>query len=62
MRACPRSMWRHLVCHIKTSAIRQVRHDLKAVLAWVAEGEDVSVLNRTRPATRICPPLPTEDA
>jgi antitoxin (DNA-binding transcriptional repressor) of toxin-antitoxin stability system len=41
---------------MKTATIRQVRHDLRTVLAWVAEGEEVTVLNRTRPVARICPP------
>ena len=41
---------------MKTATIRQVRHDFKTVLAWVAEGEEVTVLNRTRPVARICPP------
>ncbi len=44
------------MCHMKTATIREVRHDLKAVLAWVAQGEEVTVLNRTRPVARICPP------
>lgn len=43
---------------MKTATIRQVRHDLGAVLAWVREGEEVTVLNRTRPVARICPPRP----
>ena len=41
---------------MKTATIRQVRHEFSAVLAWVAEGEEVTVLNRTRPVARICPP------
>jgi len=41
---------------MKTATIRQVRHDFGAVLAWVAEGEEVTILNRTRPVARICPP------
>ena len=41
---------------MKTATIRQVRHDFSTVLAWVAEGEEVTVLNRTRPVARICPP------
>jgi antitoxin (DNA-binding transcriptional repressor) of toxin-antitoxin stability system len=41
---------------MKTATIRQVRHDFRTVLAWVAEGEEVLVLNRTRPVARICPP------
>ena len=41
---------------MKTATIRQVRHDFGTVLKWVAEGEEVTVLNRTRPVARICPP------
>ena len=41
---------------MKTATIRRVRHDFSAVLAWVAAGEEVTVLNRTRPVARICPP------
>ena len=40
---------------MKTATIRQVRHDFSTVLAWVAAGEEVTVLNRTRPVARICP-------
>jgi antitoxin (DNA-binding transcriptional repressor) of toxin-antitoxin stability system len=41
---------------MKTATIRQVRHEFSTVLAWVAQGEEVTVLNRTRPVARICPP------
>ena len=41
---------------MKTATIRQVRHHFGEVLAWVAEGEEVTVLNRTLPVARICPP------
>jgi antitoxin (DNA-binding transcriptional repressor) of toxin-antitoxin stability system len=41
---------------MKTATIRKVRHDFGTVLAWVAAGEEVTVLNRTRPVARICPP------
>ena len=41
---------------MKTATIRQVHHDFSTVLTWVAEGEEVTVLNRTRPVARICPP------
>jgi len=47
---------------MKTATIRQVRHDLGTVLAWVAEGEEVTVLNRTRPVARICPLRPQPPA
>jgi len=43
---------------MKTATIRQVRHEFSAVLAWVAQGEEVTVLNRTRPVARILPPRP----
>lgn len=41
---------------MKTASIRKVRHDFSTVLAWVAAGEEVTVLNRIRPVARICPP------
>ena len=40
---------------MKTATIRQVRLDLGTVLKWVSQGEEVTVLNRTRPVARICP-------
>ena len=43
------------MCHMKTATIRQVRHDFSSVLAWVASGEEVTVLNRSRPVARLCP-------
>ncbi len=43
---------------MKTASIRQVRNDFGTVLHWVAEGEEVTVLNRTRPVARILPPRP----
>lgn len=43
---------------MKTATIRQVRHDLSTLLSWVADGEEVTVLNRTRPVARLCPPRP----
>jgi len=46
---------------VKTATIRQVRNDLKTVLAWVAEGEEVTILNRKTPVARICPPRATAD-
>jgi len=41
---------------MKTATIRQVRHDFRTVLSWVSDAEEVTVLNRTRPVARICPP------
>jgi len=48
--------------HMKTVTIRQIHHDFGAVLALVAQGEEVTVLNRTRPVARICPPRPEAPA
>jgi len=47
---------------MRTATVRQLRHDLNAVLAWVAAGEEVTVLKRTRPVARICPLRPTSPA
>jgi len=41
---------------MKTATIRQVLRDFGAVLDSVSEGEEVTILNRTRPVARICPP------
>lgn len=49
-----------IMCHMKTATIRQMRHDLSTVLAWVAEGEEVTVLKRSKPVARLCPPRPAE--
>ena len=46
---------------MKTATIRQVRNDFPRVLAWVAEGEEVTVLNRTRPVARLLPPRPPSE-
>ena len=46
----------HYVHIMKTATIRQVRNDLGTVLSWVAQGEEVTVLNRKTPVARICPP------
>ena len=51
-----------ILWHMKTVTIRQVHHDFGAVLALVAQGEEVTVLNRTRPVARICPPRPEAPA
>jgi len=41
---------------MKTATIRQIRNEFPRVLAWVEAGEEVTVLNRTRPVARLCPP------
>ena len=51
-----------MMCNMKTATIRQVHNDFATVLAWVAEGEEVTILNRTRPVARICPARPPTQA
>lgn len=41
---------------MRTATIRQVLRDFRSVLTAVAEWEEVTVLNRTRPVARIVPP------
>ena len=60
-RLTPEAAW-NILWHMKTVTIRQVHHDFSAVLALVAQGEEVTVLNRTRPVARICPPRPVAPA
>jgi antitoxin (DNA-binding transcriptional repressor) of toxin-antitoxin stability system len=45
-----------IVYNMRTATIRQVLRNFGAVLTAVSEGEEVTVLNRTRPVARICPP------
>ena len=47
---------------MRTATVRQVRHDFNTVLAWVAAGEEVTVLKRARPVARICPLRPAKPA
>ncbi len=41
---------------MKTATIRQVRHDFRTVLSGVSDGQEVTLLNRTRPVARSCRP------
>ena len=52
----------HILCNMKTATMRQVHNNFATVLEWVAQGEVVTVLNRTRPVARICPPRPVAPA
>ena len=47
---------------MKTATVRQIRNDFPRVLAWVEQGEEVTVLNRSRPVARLCPPRPQAPA
>ena len=47
---------------MKTATIRQIRNDLGTVLHWIAEGEEVTVLNRRQPVARMLPAHPETPA
>jgi antitoxin (DNA-binding transcriptional repressor) of toxin-antitoxin stability system len=47
---------------MKTVSIREIHHDLRSVLERVAQGEEITILNRARAVARICPPLPETPA
>lgn len=49
------------MCHIsvtpvKTTTIRELKHDTTTVLSWVAAGETVEVRRRNEPVALLCPP------
>ena len=41
---------------MKTASVREVQHDLRRVLAWIAEGESVQVTRNRRVVARLVPP------
>jgi prevent-host-death family protein len=43
---------------MKTASIRQIRHDFRAVLSWVEDGEQVEVTNRGKVVALITAPKP----
>jgi antitoxin (DNA-binding transcriptional repressor) of toxin-antitoxin stability system len=43
---------------MKRASVREVQHDLKRVLGWVARGEEVLVHRRTKVVARLVPPAP----
>ena len=45
------------MCHIvKTTTIRELKHDTSTVLSWVADGETVEVRRRNEPVAVLSPP------
>ena len=52
----------YILLHMKTATLRKLRHDLGTVLQWVAAGEEVTILNRTKPVARMCPARPQPSA
>ena len=43
------------VSHMKTTTIRGIRHNTRAVLSWVADGESVEVRKRGVPVAVLSP-------
>jgi antitoxin (DNA-binding transcriptional repressor) of toxin-antitoxin stability system len=41
---------------MKTTTIRELKHDTTTVLSWVAEGETVEVRRRNEPVALLSPP------
>jgi antitoxin (DNA-binding transcriptional repressor) of toxin-antitoxin stability system len=44
---------------MKTTTIRELKHDTTTVLSWVAAGESVEVLRRNVPVALLSPPRRT---
>lgn len=44
------------VSQVKTTTIRELKHDTTTVLSWVAGGESVEVLRRNVPVALLSPP------
>jgi len=49
------------VSHVKTTTIRELKHDTTKVLSWVAGGESVEVLRRNVPVAVLSPPSRSTD-
>lgn len=47
----------HIVCHMKTATVRQVRHEFASVLRHVQRGEEVTITLRNKPVARLSPPV-----
>lgn len=46
---------RHIVKHMRTATIRRVQHHFNQILAWVADGETVTIPRRHYPIARLTP-------
>ena len=45
----------HIMCHMKTASIRDMRQDFNRVLAWVSNGEEVAITKHRRTVARLVP-------
>ena len=46
------------VSHMRSTSIRELKHDTSTVLGWVEAGETVEVRRRNRPVAVLSPPAP----
>lgn len=46
------------VAHMRSTSIRELKHDTSTVLGWVEAGETVEVRRRNRPVAVLSPPAP----
>jgi antitoxin (DNA-binding transcriptional repressor) of toxin-antitoxin stability system len=46
----------HIMYHMKTASIREVRHDFSRILEWVSGGEEVAITKRHVTVARLLPP------
>jgi antitoxin (DNA-binding transcriptional repressor) of toxin-antitoxin stability system len=51
-----------MMLDMRKATIRQVQHNLREVLAWVEQGEEVSVLRRNKVVAKLVPPRPQPGA
>ena len=49
-------MWHINVSPMKTTTVRDLKHETSKVLSWVARGETVEVRRRRVPVARLSPP------
>lgn len=45
----------HILYHMRTASIREVRHELNRILEWVADGEEVTITRRRQTVARLLP-------
>lgn len=46
------------MANMKTASVREIQHNLAAVLAWVESGQEVLVLRRKKVVARLVPAEP----
>lgn len=47
---------------MRTTTVRELKHETSKVLSWVEQGESVEVRRRRKPVATLSPPEPTKPA